>query len=45
MVVIGVLGGAILFGFAGVLLAIPVITVFKVFVSSTVRQLKTYGLK
>ena len=44
MVVIGVVGGAILFDLAGVLLAIPVITVFKVFVSSTVRQLKAYGL-
>ena len=28
----------------GVLLAIPTISVFKVFVSSTARQLKTYGL-
>ena len=44
VVVIGILAGGILFDFAGVLLAIPVITVFKVFVSSTVRQLKAYGL-
>jgi len=44
VVVIGVMGGAILFGLAGVLLAIPTISVFKVFVSSTARQLKTYGL-
>jgi predicted PurR-regulated permease PerM len=44
VVVIGIVGGGILFDFAGVLLAIPVITVFKVFVSSTVRQLKAYGL-
>jgi predicted PurR-regulated permease PerM len=44
MVVIGVVGGGILFGFSGVLLAIPAITVFKVLVSSTVRQLKAYGL-
>jgi len=29
---------------AGVLLAVPVITVFRVFVSSTARQLKAYGL-
>jgi len=43
-VVIGIVGGGILFDFAGVLLAIPVITIFKVFVSSTVRQLKAYGL-
>jgi len=44
VVVIGIVGGGILFDFAGVLLAIPVITIFKVFVSSTVRQLKAYGL-
>jgi predicted PurR-regulated permease PerM len=44
VVVIGIVGGGILFDFAGVLLAIPVITVFKVFVSSTFRQLKAYGL-
>jgi predicted PurR-regulated permease PerM len=44
VVVIGVVGGGILFDLAGVLLAIPVITVFKVFVSSTGRQLKAYGL-
>jgi len=44
VVVIGVVAGGILFDFAGVLLAIPVITVFKVFVSSTIRQLKAYGL-
>jgi predicted PurR-regulated permease PerM len=44
VVVIGVLGGAILFGPVGMLLAIPTITVFKVFVSSTARQLKAHGL-
>jgi predicted PurR-regulated permease PerM len=44
VVVIGILAGGILFDFAGVLFAIPVITVLKVFVSSTVRQLKAYGL-
>ena len=44
VVVIGVAGGGILFDFAGMLLAIPVITVSKVFVSSTVRHLKAYGL-
>jgi len=44
VVVIGVVGGGILFGLAGVLLAVPAITVFKVFVSSTARQLKAYGL-
>jgi predicted PurR-regulated permease PerM len=44
VVVIGIVGGGILFDFAGFLLAIPVITVFKVFISSTARQLKAYGL-
>jgi predicted PurR-regulated permease PerM len=44
VVVIVVVGGGILFDLAGVLLAIPMITVFKVFVSSTARQLKAYGL-
>jgi predicted PurR-regulated permease PerM len=44
VVVIGVVGGGILFDLAGVLLAIPMITVFKVLVSSTARQLKAYGL-
>ena len=44
VVVIGVVGGGMLFDIAGVFLAIPVITVFKVFVSSTARQLKAYGL-
>ncbi len=43
-VIIGVVGGGILFDLAGVLLAIPMLTVFKVFVSSTARQLKAYGL-
>ena len=43
-VVIGIVGGGILFDVAGMLLAIPTITVFKVFVSSTARQLKAYGL-
>jgi predicted PurR-regulated permease PerM len=44
VVVIGAMGGAILFGLAGVLLAIPTICVFKVLVSSAARQLKAYGL-
>ncbi len=43
VVVIGVVGGAILFGTVGMLLAIPTMTVFKVLVSSTARQLKVYG--
>jgi predicted PurR-regulated permease PerM len=44
VVVIGVLGGGLLFGLAGVLLAIPTITITKAFVSSASTQLKAYGL-
>ena len=44
VVVIGVVGGGILFDLAGLLLAIPTITIFKVSISSTARQLKVYGL-
>jgi predicted PurR-regulated permease PerM len=44
VVVIGVVAGAILFGTVGMLLAIPAMTVFKVLVSSTARQLKIHGL-
>ncbi|HVP78904.1 MAG TPA: AI-2E family transporter [Thermodesulfobacteriota bacterium] len=44
VVVIGVVGGGMLFDLVGVLLAVPIITVFRAFVSSTARQLKAYGL-
>ena len=44
VVVIGVVGGAILFGPAGMLLAIPTITVAKVLVTSSARHLTAYGL-
>jgi predicted PurR-regulated permease PerM len=44
VVVIGVLGGGILFGLAGLLLAIPTMTIVKAFASSASRQLKAYGL-
>jgi predicted PurR-regulated permease PerM len=44
VVVIGVVGGAILFGLAGMLLAIPTVTVVKVLVASTARHLTAYGL-
>ena len=43
VVVIGVLGGAILFGPVGMLLAIPTITVVTAFVTSTARHLRAYG--
>lgn len=44
VVVIGVIGGAILFGPAGMFLAIPTITVARVLVASSARHLKAYGL-
>jgi predicted PurR-regulated permease PerM len=44
VVVTGVLGGGILLGFPGLLLAIPTITIVKAFISSASRQLKAYGL-
>lgn len=44
VVVIGIVGGGILFDLAGVLLALPTITIFKVSISSAARQLKAYGL-
>jgi predicted PurR-regulated permease PerM len=44
VIVIGVMGGAILFGPAGLLLAIPTITVAKVLVASSARHLTAYGL-
>jgi predicted PurR-regulated permease PerM len=40
----GILGGAILFGPAGMLLAIPTITVVRVLVASTAKHLTAYGL-
>jgi len=44
VVVLGVLGGGILFGLPGVLLAIPTITIVSAFASSASTQLKAYGL-
>jgi predicted PurR-regulated permease PerM len=44
VVVIGIVGGGILFDSAGVLLAVPVIAVCRALASSTLRQLKAYGL-
>jgi predicted PurR-regulated permease PerM len=44
IVVIGVLGGGILFGLPGLLLAVPTITIVKALVSSASTQLKAYGL-
>lgn len=44
VVVLGVTGGSILFGFAGMLFAIPAIVVAKVIVSTVYKQLKLYYL-
>ncbi len=44
VIVIGVIGGGVLFGLAGMLLAIPTITVAKVLVASSARHLTAYGL-
>ena len=44
VVLIGVLGGGILFGLVGLLLALPTITITKALVASTSTQLKAYGL-
>jgi predicted PurR-regulated permease PerM len=44
VVLIGVLGGGILFGLVGLLLALPTITISKALVSSASSQLKAYGL-
>ena len=44
VIVIGVVGGATLFGAAGMFLAIPAMTVVRVLVASSARHLKAYGL-
>ena len=41
---IGVVGGAILFGPAGMLLSTPTITVARVVVASTAKHLTAYGV-
>jgi putative heme transporter len=44
VILIGFVGGTLMFGFIGAILAIPAITVFTVFALSTARHLKAYGL-
>ena len=44
VVVLGVVGGATLFGPAGMFLAIPTIAVVKVLVASSAKHLTAYGL-
>ncbi len=44
LVILGVLGGSLIFGFAGMLLAIPTIVVIKVILETLVRELKAYRI-
>jgi hypothetical protein len=44
VVLVGVLGGGILFGVVGLVLALPTLTISKALISSTTRQLKAYRL-
>lgn len=43
VVLIAVLGGGIMFGVAGLLLALPTVTISKALISSSSHQLKAYG--
>ena len=42
VVILGVMGGAVIFGFAGMLFAVPAIMVVKVIVSTLFRQFRAY---
>jgi predicted PurR-regulated permease PerM len=42
VVIIGVMGGSIMFGFVGMLFAVPAIVVFKVIFDTTFKQMKAY---
>lgn len=44
VVILGVMGGSILFGFAGMLFAVPAIVVFKVVVATVFGELRAYRL-
>jgi predicted PurR-regulated permease PerM len=44
VVIIGFVSGTLMFGMVGAILAIPAITILTVFVSSTTKHLKAYGL-
>jgi predicted PurR-regulated permease PerM len=43
-VVFGVMGGALIFGFAGMLFAIPAIMISKVVISTMFRQFRAYDI-
>ena len=44
VIIIGFVGGTLMFGLVGAILAIPTITVLTVLISSSTRHLKAYGL-
>ena len=44
VVLLGVLGGGLMFGLSGLVFALPTIAIFKTLVVSSSRQLKAYGL-
>lgn len=44
VVIVGVMGGSTIFGFAGMLLAIPTIVIIKVVVETLFRELKSYRI-
>ncbi|MFK8138399.1 MAG: AI-2E family transporter [Bdellovibrionales bacterium] len=44
VVIIGVMGGSVIFGFAGMLLAIPSIVIFKVVTETLFKELKAYRI-
>jgi len=44
VVLIAVIGGGIMFGVVGLVLALPTVTIFKALISSASHQLKAYGL-
>ena len=38
------MGGSVIFGFAGMLLAIPAIVIFKVVTETLFKEMKAYGI-
>jgi len=44
VIIIGIVGGTLMFGLVGTILAIPAITFLTVFISSAAKHLKAYGL-
>ena len=44
LIAVGVRGASLLFGLWGALFAVPAIAVGKVFLSSTLRELKAYSI-